>query len=151
MGNDLQDTIWTEQNFACITCGQSAVAQGHAGTKHRNHCPFCLTSKHVDDAISGDRASSCQATMRPVALTFKQLGNDKYGKPRVGDVMIVHACTGCGKISINRIAADDDTGKILGLLHAHNGLKVSGVQLLTPADEPAVRVALFGKSAHGGR
>jgi len=27
------------------------------GGRHRNHCPFCLHSRHVDDARPGDRVA----------------------------------------------------------------------------------------------
>ena len=33
--------------FVCKVCGRTVVPQG-AGSEHRNHCPNCLSSLHVD-------------------------------------------------------------------------------------------------------
>ena len=41
--------------FRCAVCGREVAPQG-AGTRHRNHCPHCLSSLHLDDA-PGDRAA----------------------------------------------------------------------------------------------
>ena len=38
-----------------------------AGTQHRNHCPNCLTSLHLDNE-PGDRAADCGGQMEPVAV-----------------------------------------------------------------------------------
>ncbi len=51
--------------------------------------------------------------MKPIGLTFKWEGVDKYNNLREGELMLIHECTGCGKISINRIAADDNEETIL--------------------------------------
>jgi len=50
--------------------------------------------------------------MKPVGLTMKKSRNKYQLSPR-GELMLVHACTGCGSVSINRIAADDDPKTIL--------------------------------------
>lgn len=34
-------------SFTCKVCGRPVVAAG-AGSGHRNHCPNCLSSLHVD-------------------------------------------------------------------------------------------------------
>lgn len=36
-----------EESFVCKICGRQVIPEG-AGSKHRNHCPNCLTSLHVD-------------------------------------------------------------------------------------------------------
>mgnify|MGYP002707339772 FL=1 len=43
--------------FVCKVCGRTVVPQG-AGSEHRNHCPNCLSSLHVD-IEPGDRAADC--------------------------------------------------------------------------------------------
>ena len=43
--------------FTCKVCNREVIPEG-AGTDHRNHCPNCLTSLHVD-VEPGDRASDC--------------------------------------------------------------------------------------------
>ena len=41
-------------SFTCRVCGRLVTPQG-AGSGHRNHCPNCLSSLHVDEE-PGDRA-----------------------------------------------------------------------------------------------
>lgn len=43
--------------FTCRVCGRKVVPGG-AGSDHRNHCPNCLSSLHVDNE-PGDRAADC--------------------------------------------------------------------------------------------
>lgn len=47
--------------FTCKNCGRVVVPEG-AGSTHRNHCPNCLCSLHVDEE-PGDRASACGGLM----------------------------------------------------------------------------------------
>lgn len=35
------------ETFVCKNCGRTVVPEG-AGSDHRNHCPNCLYSLHVD-------------------------------------------------------------------------------------------------------
>lgn len=141
------------QDFQCINCGKQVAASGLIGTKNRNHCPFCLTSKHVDNHVAGDRQASCQGQMRAVGLAFKNEGIDKYGKPRQGELMLIHVCLRCGKISINRIAADDHTDLIISLLNSESladkadKLKANGIEPLGKSDIEQVKTLLFGKTA----
>ena len=51
-------------SFTCKVCGRLVVPEG-AGSGHRNHCPNCLASLHVDEA-PGDRAADCGGIMEPV-------------------------------------------------------------------------------------
>jgi len=83
------------EGFSCERC-TAVVAPSHR--TFRNHCPRCLTSKHVDDVTPGDRAALCRGLMNAVAIE----GTD----PDALD--IIHACTVCSKISRNRAAPDDD-------------------------------------------
>jgi hypothetical protein len=66
--------------------------------------------------------------------------------------MIIHCCVDCGKISINRIAADDDQDNIF-LLFARTlefepamkiKLETDGIFVLTSADKDIVCARLFG-------
>ena len=68
-----------------------------AGTQHRNHCPNCLTSLHLDNE-PGDRAADCGGQMEPVAVWVR----------KGGEWAIIHRCRLCGKLTSNRIAADDN-------------------------------------------
>jgi hypothetical protein len=67
------------------------------GTAHRNHCPSCLWSVHLDD-VPGDRASPCRARMEPIAISVR--GD--------GEWVVIHRCTGCEELDLNRTAGDDN-------------------------------------------
>ena len=56
--------------FTCRVCGWPVGPQV-AGTQHRNHCPNCLASVHLDDE-PGDRAADCGGTMEPVAVWVRK-------------------------------------------------------------------------------
>ncbi len=85
------------ESFKCVHC-RAFIGPTVSGGKHRNHCPLCLTSRHVDGGRPGDRASDCGAKMAPVA---------RFTRPS-GEPMIVHRCLGCGFMRNNRLAADDN-------------------------------------------
>jgi len=93
-----------EQGFKCGHC-KRFIGPLPSGGHHRNHCPFCLYSRHVDATRSGDRASTCGALMRPIGA---------FQRPN-GEHVIVHRCLGCGFERFNRIAADDDFDLVLAL------------------------------------
>ncbi|MFE9581661.1 RNHCP domain-containing protein [Nocardia sp. NPDC006044] len=48
--------------FRCLGCRMD-VPVAAPGTAHRNHCPHCLTSRHVDRRVPGDRAEPCKGRM----------------------------------------------------------------------------------------
>lgn len=82
--------------FLCAHCG-AAVPGAAPGTVHRNHCPHCLWSLHVDLA-TGDRRSACRGPMEPIAIGIRP----------DGEWSIVHRCARCGLVRLNRIAGDDN-------------------------------------------
>lgn len=86
----------SSEYFICKNCGKK-VSYEAWGTKHRNHCPECLFSLHVDDNI-GDRKSDCGGLMLPMAKIIKEDGEE----------MIVHKCQKCGKVRKNRVAGGDN-------------------------------------------
>jgi hypothetical protein len=92
-----------EKQFTCRYCGRS-VSFSAPGTSHRNHCPWCLRSVHLDKQ-SGDRAAACGAIMEPIAISVR------HGKEWV----IIHRCNGCGALRENRIAGDDNELALLSL------------------------------------
>lgn len=89
--------------FTCIHCRRQIPTTSY-GTKHRNHCPLCLWSRHVDDE-PGDRRCACRSPMEPVALEVR----------RDGEWAIVHRCAGCSTLKTNRIAGDDHELALLAL------------------------------------
>jgi hypothetical protein len=93
-----------DQAFKCGHCKQFIGAPATGG-RHRNHCPNCLHSRHVDDNRPGDRRSDCHALMPPMGIISR----------RNGEQVIIHRCLGCGKEDPNRIAADDNPVALLRL------------------------------------
>ena len=77
--------------FICEYCGQEVLPLSNGS--YRNHCPFCLFSKHVD-VKPGDRMSGCGGLMRPIGLEHKS------GK----GFQIIHECLRCGDRKVNRTA-----------------------------------------------
>jgi hypothetical protein len=141
-----------EQQFTCIHCDLPvSCAPGVAGVQNRNHCPICLWSRHLDWREPGDRMASCRAPMEPVGLTTKR-GRNKYSGERDGELMLIHRCAGCGKLVLNRVAADDCAETILALfersLSSSPGLlaelELHGVALLSALDQALLRRRLFG-------
>lgn len=142
-------------SFKCSHCHALIPINEEMGTKHRNHCSFCLWSKHVDAKKPGDRASDCGGGMKPIGITLKREGIDKFtGTPKQGDVMLVHECTQCGKHSINRIAADDSNQSIMQVLEQsehlpeelRRQLESEGIALTKPEDKSTIEVRLYGKN-----
>jgi hypothetical protein len=93
-----------DEVFKCRHCHRF-VCPLPSGGHHRNHCPFCLFSRHVDDRKSGDRLSTCGASMEPIGY-FQRSG---------GEYVLVHRCLACDFERFNRIAADDDFDLVLAL------------------------------------
>jgi hypothetical protein len=91
-------------SFRCGSC-RLDVSMDAPGTAHRNHCPNCLWSRHVDGRTPGDRASECCSMMEPIAITVR--GG--------GEWVIVHRCSGCDEVHLNRSAADDNPLLLLRL------------------------------------
>ena len=90
-------------SFTCKVCGRLVVPAG-AGSNHRNHCPNCLSSLHVDDE-PGDRAAGCGGTMEPVSVWVR----------KGGEWAIIHRCKVCGVLHSNRVAADDNPALLMSL------------------------------------
>ena len=59
-------------SFTCKVCDRLCTPQ-NAGSDHRNHCPNCLSSLHVD-IEPGDRASDCGGIMEPIAVWVRKNG-----------------------------------------------------------------------------
>ncbi|MBN2085340.1 MAG: RNHCP domain-containing protein [Anaerolineales bacterium] len=139
--------------FFCLRCG--VIVSGAfelSGVRNRNHCPYCLWSRHLDWQAPGDRLSSCKGAMRPIGLTLKN-ARKKYAAVPSGELMVVHQCVVCAAVSINRIAADDGTGVLVEVFRTslmmeyriHTGLETGGVRILNRSDWEVVSRRLFGE------
>ncbi len=143
-----------ETSFKCGHCHVFVSAEAIlSGVNNRNHCPYCLWSKHLDLYQAGDRLAACKSLMRPVGLALKRT-RKKYGPQAGGELMLAHLCVDCGRVSLNRIAADDDVDKAWRIFASSPGLdgqtlaqvRETGVDLLDLAASGLVRVQLFGRS-----
>jgi hypothetical protein len=85
------------EEFKCGHC-RAFIGPTLSGGRHRNHCPLCLFSRHVDRSFPGDRLSDCRSLMEPIGLFHRTNGEQ----------MLVHRCKGCEAERHNRIAADDN-------------------------------------------
>ena len=87
-----------DQGFICENCGKSVEVLGYTS---RDHCPYCLYSKHVD-INPGDRLNTCKGLLIPIDVEkFK----DTY--------KIIYKCEKCNEIHKNIMAIDDDVQKII--------------------------------------
>lgn len=91
------------ESFTCKLCGR-LVTPGEAGSDHRNHCPYCLSSQHLD-IEPGDREAECGGLMEPIAVWVR----------KNGEWALVHRCRVCGALSSNRVAADDSPVKLMSI------------------------------------
>jgi len=100
----------------------------------------------------GDRRSDCCARMKPMALSFKNYEVNLFTGRGSGELMIVHQCINCDKISPNRIAGDDNEYQIISLLeeslcldeNTRNKMTYLGIDVITHERKEAVLISLFG-------
>ena len=138
-------------DFRCAHC-HNLVPTAHivSGVNNRNHCPYCLWSFHLDLFVAGDRLSACKGQMKPIGLTMKK-GRNKYRLDAGGELMLIHQCSECGTLSINRIAADDHPDSVMDVLHQSRALSHSlraeceaqGIFILE--EEESVALQLYGE------
>lgn len=88
--------IMRNESFICDNCKKNVSK--HPDWSARNHCPYCLCSKHLDENFPWDRASNCKAIMKAIWIENKK---NKW-------IMLKHKCEKCEKIILNKIAPDDN-------------------------------------------
>lgn len=87
-----------DENFICENCGKNVSKLVYSS---RDHCPYCLYSKHVD-INPGDRANECKGLLRPVGIEkFKET------------FKILYICQKCKEQHKNVMAKDDDINKVI--------------------------------------
>lgn len=89
-----------DEEFVCENCGRTVSKLQYSA---RDHCPFCLFSKHVD-INPGDRANDCCGLLVPIDI-------EKYKNT----YKIVYKCSKCNQIHKNIMAIDDNMEKIIDL------------------------------------
>lgn len=76
-----------DDGFVCENCGKTVPPLGYTS---RNHCPYCLHSKHVD-INPGDRLNDCGGLLVPT----QALPDPKKG------FIIIFKCKKCGAVLRN--------------------------------------------------
>lgn len=106
--NELQNKRFSKNDggFICVHCGKEVLPLKYTS---RNHCPFCLWSRHLD-INPGDRASDCGGELEPISAS----PDAKKG------YIITHKCVKCGAIRRNKACTEakvqpDDIKKIIAL------------------------------------
>ena len=87
-----------DEEFICENCNKKVTKLNYSS---RDHCPFCLYSKHVD-INPGDRANTCKGLLKPFEI-------EKFKNT----YKIVYKCQRCNQIHKNLIAIDDDFDVII--------------------------------------
>lgn len=89
-----------DEEFICENCHKKVPKLEYSA---RDHCPYCLYSKHVD-ILPGDRMNDCNGLLIPIDIEkFKQT------------YKIIYKCDKCNQIHKNIVAVDDDMDLIIEL------------------------------------
>ena len=87
-----------DEEFLCENCNKDVKTLSYSA---RDHCPFCLFSKHVD-INPGDRSNTCLGLLEPIDI-------EKYKKT----YKVIYKCVSCNQLHKNIIAYDDDVDIII--------------------------------------
>ena len=90
-----------DEEFVCENCGKKIEKLGYSC---RDHCNFCLCSKHLD-INPGDREATCHGLLEPIGVEL----SSKKG------YVIIYKCNKCGEIKKNKAANDDNMDLIIKL------------------------------------
>ena len=89
-----------DNEFICENCGKLVSKLNYTT---RDHCPYCLYSKHVD-INPGDRQNQCKGLLRPIGI-------EKFKNT----YKIIYKCEKCNQIHKNIMANDDNMDLIIEL------------------------------------
>lgn len=87
-----------DESFICENCNKNVNSLKYTS---RDHCPYCLYSKHVD-INPGDRQNPCKGLLKPIDI-------EKFKNT----YKIIYKCEKCNKLHKNIIAIDDDINEII--------------------------------------
>lgn len=89
-----------DEEFVCENCHKEISKLNYTA---RDHCNYCLYSKHVD-INPGDRKNDCHGLLVPIGIEkFK----DTY--------KIIYKCNKCHQLHKNIMATDDNMDEIIKL------------------------------------
>ena len=89
-----------DEEFVCEKCGANVQKLKYSA---RDHCPYCLFSKHVD-INPGDRNNECHGLLEPIDI-------EKFKNT----YKIIYKCKSCNQIHKNIMANDDNMNIIINL------------------------------------
>ena len=89
-----------DEEFICENCGKKVDKLVYSS---RDHCPYCLYSKHVD-ILPGDRSNECRGLLKPIGI---EKYKDTY--------KIIYKCDKCHEMHKNIVANDDNYDEIIKL------------------------------------
>ena len=95
-----------DEEFVCEHCGKKVQKLGYTC---RNHCNYCLYSKHLD-INPADREETCHGMLKPIQVIL----DSKKG------YVIIYKCEKCGAIRKNKAAIDDNMDLIIKLTAGNN-------------------------------
>ena len=89
-----------DETFTCENCKKEVPKLNYTA---RDHCPYCLYSKHVD-INPGDRQNTCQGLLKPISI-----------EKHKNTYKIIYKCLKCNKTHKNIMAKDDNYDEIIQL------------------------------------
>lgn len=89
-----------DESFICENCGKEVKKLSYTA---RDHCNYCLYSKHVD-INPGDRKNNCHGLLKPIGI-------EKYKD----SFKIIYQCEKCHQIHKNIMANDDNMDLIINI------------------------------------
>ena len=87
-----------DEEFICDNCHKKVNKLEYSS---RDHCPYCLYSKHVDNN-PGDRNNPCKGLLKPIGI---EKYKDTY--------KILYKCEKCKKEHKNIVAKDDNIEELI--------------------------------------
>jgi len=94
-----------DEEFICENCYKQVEKLNYTA---RDHCPYCLYSKHVD-INPGDRQNTCHGLLKPISI-------EKFKNT----YKIIYKCQKCNQLHKNIMAIDDNYNKIIELSRYDN-------------------------------
>lgn len=89
-----------DEEFICENCNKKIEKLNYTA---RDHCNYCLYSKHVD-IMPGDRGNTCKGLLVPIGI-------EKFKNT----YKIIYKCQKCNQLHKNIVANDDNFDKIIEL------------------------------------
>lgn len=94
-----------DEEFICENCGRKIEKLNYSA---RDHCNYCLYSKHVD-IMPGDRLNTCLGLLKPIEI-------EKYKNT----YKIIYKCEKCHQEHKNIMADDDNFNEIINISKQKN-------------------------------